>query len=46
MLDALYAFTDCEVSLAPNNCVVFDDKPVFMGISDILRTSADRTRTC
>ena len=44
MLDALYAFTDCEVSLAPNSCVVFDDKPVFMGISDILRTSADRTR--
>jgi topoisomerase IV subunit A len=44
MLDALYAFTDCEVSLAPNSCVVFEDKPVFMGISDILRISADRTR--
>ncbi|MGB1384685.1 MAG: DNA gyrase/topoisomerase IV subunit A, partial [Flavobacteriales bacterium] len=44
MLDALYAFTDCEVSLAPNSCVVFEDKPVFMGVSDILRISADRTR--
>ena len=44
MLDALYAFTDCEVSLAPNSCVVFDDKPVFMGATEILKISADRTR--
>ena len=43
-LDALYAFTDCEVSLAPNSCVVFDDKPVFMGATEILKISADRTR--
>ena len=44
MLDALYAFTDCEVSLAPNSCVVFEDKPVFMGVSDILRIACRSTR--
>ena len=43
-IDALYAFTDCEVSISPNACVIVDDKPVFMGASDILRYSADHTK--
>ena len=43
-IDALYAFTDCEVSISPNACVIVDDKPVFMGVSDILRYSADHTK--
>ncbi len=43
-IDALYAFTDCEVSISPNSCVIVDDKPVFMGVSDILRHSTDHTR--
>ncbi len=42
-IDALYAFTDCEVSISPNSCVIADDRPVFMGVSDILRYSTDRT---
>jgi len=41
--DALYAFTDCEVSISPNSCVIVDDKPIFMGISEILRLSTERT---
>ena len=44
-IDALYAFTDCEVSISPNACVISDDKPHFIGVSDILRRSADRTRS-
>tara|TARA_B110000444_G_scaffold258882_1_gene301028 strand:+ start:2959 stop:5691 length:2733 start_codon:yes stop_codon:yes gene_type:complete len=44
MLDALYAFTDCEVSLAPNACVILDDKPQFIGITEILVKSAERTK--
>lgn len=43
-IDALYAFTDCEVSISPNCCVIRDDKPCFLGVSDILRHSAERTR--
>ncbi|MBP3455717.1 MAG: DNA gyrase/topoisomerase IV subunit A [Alistipes sp.] len=43
-IDALYAFTDCEVSISPNACVISADKPVFIGVSDILRRSADHTR--
>jgi topoisomerase-4 subunit A len=43
-IDALYAFTDCEVSISPNSCVIFDNKPRFMGVKDILKTSVDRTR--
>ncbi len=43
-IDALYAFTDCEVSIAPNSCVIVDDKPQFIGVSDLLRYSADHTR--
>ena len=43
-IDALYAFTDCEVSIAPNACVIYDDKPHFLGVSEILRRSAEHTR--
>ena len=43
-IDALYAFTDCEVSIAPNACVIRDEKPHFMGVSEMLRRSADHTR--
>jgi topoisomerase IV subunit A len=42
-IDALYAFTDCEYSISPNTCVIVDDKPSFMGVSSILRNSADRS---
>ena len=43
-IDALYAFTDCELSISPNACVIQDDKPVFIGVSDLLKTSANHTR--
>ena len=43
-IDALYAFTDCEVSISPNACVIWDDKPHFLGVSEILRRSADHTK--
>lgn len=43
-IDALYAFTDCEVSISPNSCVIIDRRPVFMGVSDILRASVENTR--
>jgi len=42
-IDALYAFTDCEYSISPNTCVINGSKPSFMGVSDILKHSADRT---
>lgn len=42
-IDALYAFTDCELSVSPNSCVIENEKPRFMPISDILRQSADDT---
>ena len=42
-LDALYAFSDCEVSISPNCCVIADDKPQFLTVSDVLRSSVDRT---
>ena len=44
MIDALYAFTDCEVSISPNSCVILNDRPQFLGVSEILRTSAERTK--
>ncbi len=44
-IDALYAFTDCEVSISPNACVIVDQKPRFMSVHDLLRYSADHTRT-
>lgn len=43
-IDALYAFTDCEVSIAPNACVIYDEKPHFLGVSEILRRSAENTK--
>ncbi|MFI3304237.1 MAG: DNA gyrase/topoisomerase IV subunit A [Rikenellaceae bacterium] len=43
-IDALYAFTDCEVSISPNSCVILDNKPHFMGVSEILRRSAEHTK--
>lgn len=42
-IDALYAFTDCEINISPNCCVIDGDKPVFLGVSDVLRRSTDRT---
>ncbi len=44
-IDALYAFTDCEVSVSPNCCVIRGEKPCFLGVSDVLRHSVDNTRT-
>ena len=43
-IDALYAFTDCEVSISPNACVIVDHKPLFMGVPELLRSSADNTK--
>jgi len=43
-IDALYAFTDCEVNISPNCCVIADKKPCFLGVSDVLRHSVDTTR--
>jgi topoisomerase-4 subunit A len=42
-IDALYAFTDCEISLSPNTCVIIDDKPRFVGVEDMLRLSTSKT---
>ena len=42
-IDALYAFTDCEISISPNCCVIHDNKPRFMGISEMLRISCEHT---
>ena len=43
-IDALYAFTDCEVSISPNCCVISDRKPHFLTVSDVLRHSVDTTK--
>ena len=43
-IDALYAFTDCEVSISPNCCVIRDKKPCFLGVSDVLRHSVETTK--
>ncbi len=43
-IDALYAFTDCEISISPNACVISGQKPQFPGVSELLRISADNTR--
>lgn len=43
-IDALYAFTDCEVSISPNCCVIKEKKPHFLGVSDVLRHNVERTR--
>ncbi len=42
--DSLYAFTDCEVSISPNSCVIYDGKPRFMGVTEILKHSAFQTK--
>ncbi len=42
-IDALYAFTDCEVSISPNCCIITDKKPYFTSVSNILKISTDRT---
>ena len=42
-IDALFAFTDCEVSISPNSCIIEHDKPKFIGISEILKINADQT---
>ncbi len=43
-IDALYAFTDCEINISPNCCVIEDNKPQFLTVSDVLRHSTDRTK--
>lgn len=42
-IDALYAFTDCEISISPNACVIIADKPHFVGVSEILKTCTAQT---
>lgn len=42
-IDALYAFTDCEKSVSPLGCIIHDNKPLFLGVSEILRRSTDNT---
>ena len=42
--DALYAFTDCQVSISPNACVIVDDKPQFLGVTEILKRNVENTR--
>ena len=42
-IDALYAFSDCEINISPNCCVIEDNKPAFLTVSDVLRHSADST---
>lgn len=43
-IDALYAFTNCEVSISPNICVIVDDKPRFISATDLLKISTDQTK--
>src|SRR5689334_13417961 len=43
-IDALYKFTDCEVSISPNACVIVEEKPQFLGVTDLLKLSVDRTK--
>jgi len=43
-IDALYAFTDCEISISPNTCVIVAQKPQFLGVHELLRTSVDNTK--
>lgn len=42
-MDALYAFTDCEISISPNACVIVEDKPQFMSVNDILKYNTNKT---
>ena len=43
-VDALYAFTDCEISISPNACVIIDDKPHFTSVKELLQLSVDNTK--
>jgi topoisomerase IV subunit A len=43
-IDALYKFTDCEVSISPNACVIVEDKPQFLGVQELLKLSVDHTK--
>lgn len=43
-IDALYAFTDCEVSISPNACVVSENRPIFTSVTDLLKRSAEQTK--
>ena len=43
-IDALYAFTDCEISISPNACVIVNNKPQFLAVTDLLKYSADQTK--
>ncbi len=42
-IDALYAFTDCEISISPNTCVIIEDKPHFMPVNELLKISTEKT---
>src|SRR6478609_3321647 len=42
-IDALYAFTDCEVSISPNACVIIDDRPHFLSVNEMIKISTDKT---
>ena len=42
-IDALYSFTNCEISISPNCCVIYNDKPVFLDVNELLRISTDNT---
>ena len=43
-IDALYAFTDCEIGISPNACVIVKDKPQFLGVHELMKVSAENTR--
>lgn len=43
-IDALYKFTDCEISISPNACVIVEEKPQFLSVNDLLKLSVDRTK--
>ncbi len=43
-IDALYAFTDCEISISPNACVIAGNKPAFLGVPELLKISTDNTK--
>jgi topoisomerase IV subunit A len=43
-LDALYAFTNCELSISPSACVIIDNKPIFLDVNEMLRTSTENTK--
>ncbi len=43
-IDALYAFTDCEISISPNACIIYDQKPRFIGVQELLSSSTENTK--